>query len=110
MADYKTIADPTAVPDGYQLMAPGATIAVNSLWLHDALASVSRNLDKREKRAAYQKKKNPEKKRRNIDLDSETVKKLMDGFYDPWDLAIEGGTKAFENDERFLSIKGMKIG
>ena len=90
-------------------MAPGSKIAISSLWLHNTLSSVSRNLEKRQKRAGGHIKKNPNKKRRIIDLDSETIKRLMDGFYDPWELQQHGGTKAFESDERFLALRGNEL-
>ena len=79
---------------------------MRSTWLHDILATVSRNMDRRKKRAACAARKNPDRKKRTIDLDTETLKRLMDGFYEPSELAKAGGTGAFEGDVIYGALKG----
>ena len=75
------------------------------MWLHNTLSSLNRSHERRLSKAevAIVKGSNPV---RIYDLDSETIKRLMDGFYDPWDLAVDGGTGAFENNPVFKSLKG----
>lgn len=67
------------------------------------LASISRNTEERQKHAS---KKKGAKIFRKIDLESETIKRLMDGIFDPWELGVEGGTGAFEENVVYKSIKG----
>ncbi|XP_053405601.1 uncharacterized protein LOC123566663 isoform X1 [Mercenaria mercenaria] len=87
------------IPDNFHLLAPGASIAVNTLWLHDILSSLTKQRQKREKKA--------DKKGLTIreDRNVEILKRLMDGFFDPWDLAVEGGTASFKDNAVFNALQ-----
>lgn len=73
--------------EGYSVLAPGASIAVSSLWLHSILSSLS--------------KKRKQKKSTGFEI----IKRLMDGFYEPWDLAMKGGITPFKDSPVHKSLK-----
>ena len=84
------VSEGETLKDGYILLAPGAKIAVGKVWLHSTLLSLSKK---------SRKLKNPE----NAGFD--IVKRLMDAFYEPWDLCVKGGTKAFQDSNIFKSLR-----
>lgn len=50
----------------------------------------------------------PSRKRKGKTIETksaEVIKKLIDGFFEPWDLAIKGGTKAFSENPIFKSLR-----
>ena len=73
------------MPEGYQLLAPGAKVAVPSAWLAEILQSAK-----------------PRKKHGKPAQPTESsvvLKKLIDGFFDPWEIAeLKGGTRLMEED------------
>lgn len=87
------VKDGDQLQNGFVLLAPGATIAVKPLWLHATLASVSKKKRKNNKETKS----------------AEVIKKLIDGFFEPWDLAIKGGTKAFSENPIFKSLRCKKF-
>ncbi|KAH3882380.1 hypothetical protein DPMN_006316 [Dreissena polymorpha] len=93
------IQDNRSPPVGFQLLAPGATIAVRPLWLEEVLSSIDTSSSRRNKRA--------EKLGKPIKMNhsAEIIKKLMDGFFDPEELGINGGTAAFKVNYIYKSIK-----
>ncbi|VDI81927.1 Hypothetical predicted protein [Mytilus galloprovincialis] len=73
-------------------MAPGAKIAVNEIWLYGILSTLSKH---RHRKAPK------EKEKAGFDI----LKRLIDGFYEPWDLAIDGGTKVFQDSKIFRALR-----
>ena len=74
---------------GYQLLAPTSSVAVKSKWMLDILVSL-----------------NCSKSRRKAEPElSEIVKRLIDGFFEPWDLAKDGETSTFHDDKIFHVLK-----
>lgn len=50
----------------------------------------------------------PSRKRKGKTIETksaEVIKKLIDGFFEPWDRAIKGGTKAFSENPIFKSLR-----
>ena len=70
---------------GYVRLAPGARIAIQSLWLHMYLSYIPN--------------KRPEKPGFDV------IKRLIDGFYEPWDLNVGGGTSSFRDTAVFTSLR-----
>ncbi|XP_076114858.1 uncharacterized protein LOC143082833 isoform X24 [Mytilus galloprovincialis] len=92
LADYYEIGDDSVIRDGYCIMAPGAKIAVNEIWLYGILSTLSKH---RHRKAPK------EKEKAGFDI----LKRLIDGFYEPWDLAIDGGTKVFQDSKIFRALR-----
>ena len=84
---------------GYCILAPGAKIAVSTNWLDRTLASVSKTKKKQTKG------KNPDIPANPSPLGYDIIKRLIDGFFEPWDLAVEGGTKPFQDSVIFKSLR-----
>lgn len=59
------------LPEGYQLLAQGTKVAVPISWLTKTLAKL------KDKSSSF------------------ILKKLIDGFMDPWDYGLQGGSRAF---------------
>ena len=89
----------SAPPDGFELLAPGASIAVRPTWLEDLVSLVTIYRDRQNKKAAKKGKK------MKTNFSGEIIKKLMDGFFYPEELAVSGGTSAFAGNAIFESIK-----
>lgn len=87
------------MPENFQVLAPGAPIAVKTLWLHNLLSTLSKQRAKKDKKA--EKKGTVVREERGV----EVLKRLMDGFFDPCDLAVEGGTKRFIDNPVFKSLQ-----
>ena len=64
------------------------------------LATVRKAEEKRGK-----KKKNSSEQTRKEDHERTVIKRLIDGFYDPWDLDVSGGTSSFQGQPVFESLK-----
>ncbi|XP_071122689.1 uncharacterized protein [Mytilus edulis] len=92
LADYYEIGDDSVIRDGYCILAPGAKIAVNEIWLYGILSTLSKH---RHRKAPK------EKEKAGFDI----LKRLIDGFYEPWDLAIDGGTKVFQDSKIFRALR-----
>ena len=82
-----------SVPDGFKLIAPGAEIAVKATWLHSALASIR------------QPKRRRDSQRKQSKMETLIIKRLIDGFYDIYDLAVSGGTTSFQNTPVYKGLK-----
>ncbi|XP_063401562.1 uncharacterized protein LOC134685596 isoform X22 [Mytilus trossulus] len=90
LADYYEVRDDSVIRDGYCILAPGAQIAVNEIWLYGILSTLSKH-----------RKAPKEKEKAGFDI----LKRLIDGFYEPWDLAIDGGTKVFQDSKIFRALR-----
>ena len=77
--------------DGYQLIAPGAKLAVKSTWLLSALASV-----RRQRKSTLKKK---------FDINAAIIKHLIDAFYTPYQLCVEGGSSMFTEDKIYNGLQ-----
>ncbi|XP_062580784.1 uncharacterized protein LOC134242695 isoform X3 [Saccostrea cucullata] len=86
-ADYYEMRNEETPIEGYCLLAPGATIAISSLWLHSVLSSL------------------PKKKKKPKSTGFDIIKRLMDGFYEPWDLAVKGGITPFKDSSIYKSLR-----
>ncbi|XP_052065407.1 uncharacterized protein LOC127705183 isoform X13 [Mytilus californianus] len=93
LADYYEVGEDNVIRDGYCILAPGAKIAVNEIWLYGILSTISKKRDRR---------KAPKEKEK---AGFEILKRLIDGFYEPWDLAIDGGTKVFHDSKIFRALR-----
>jgi hypothetical protein len=71
------------VPQGYQLLVPEAKVAVPTAWLATILARLCRKEPKL------------------------VVKKMLDGFFTPWDLSKAGGASALDPKWELL-IKALQ--
>lgn len=100
LADYVVVPPDNPVPEGFERLALGTSIAVRPMWLHNVLSSLGDSRLRREKKA--------EKKKKHVreDRSCEIIKRLMDGFFDVKDLLIDGGTSAFKNHPVYLSLQG----
>ena len=79
-------------------------MAVKSVWIHSILSAIKRSSLKKEKTP---KKSGKETVTTSLEKGVEIIKRLMDGFFDPWDLVRKGGTSSFKNDPVYLSLKCM---
>ncbi|XP_048763984.1 uncharacterized protein LOC125671983 [Ostrea edulis] len=101
MADYIEIGPNDAIPEVFHLLSPGSGIAVNSLWLNNTLSVISNQRYRKEKKAV--KKGKGVRENRDVEI---LKKKLMDGFFYPWDLAVEGVTAKFQANPVY---KGLQL-
>ncbi|CAC5409683.1 SLC39A14 [Mytilus coruscus] len=92
LADYYEVGDDNLIRDGYCILAPGAKIAVNEIWLYGVLSTISKKRDRKAPKA---------KEKAGFEI----LKRLIDGFYEPWDLAIDGGTKVFHDSKIFRALR-----
>ena len=87
------------MPKGYQRLAPQATICVKPDWLNSVLSSNTKNREK------FMKKSLQRKRPLLDDRSSAIIKRLMDGYFEPWELQVPGGSSAFKDCPVMYSIQ-----
>ncbi|XP_053387541.1 uncharacterized protein LOC128551127 [Mercenaria mercenaria] len=102
-ADYVIVEKNRTAPEGFQLLCEGASIAVRPMWLEELLATINKARTKKLKKAARQNRDVKE------DESSEIIKRLIDGFFEPSELAVQGGTSVFKDNPVYLSLKRYAV-
>lgn len=74
-----------SIPDDYQLLAPGCNVAVPCSWLANLLQGTRKKIKHGNKG-------------REETTPGAIIRRLIDGFIEPWQIGKASGTKAMLND------------